>query len=133
MKRGILPGIIKVVVVACLVVAMHQARAQEKPTAPEVPIPIVKVAKVVPVLSKLQPGFSADKVYLTGSATLAGGSVDVKFKESFSKFTSDIKVIVTPVGSWSGIYVININPDGFTAMSGAGDPKARFNWIVVRE
>lgn len=131
-KRGILSGIIKVVVVACLVVAIHQARAQEKPIATEAP---VKVAKVVPTSSsKMVPTyFSAHKVHLTGSATLAGGSVDVKFKESFSKFVSDIKVIVTPVGSWSGIYVININPDGFTAMSGAGDPKARFNWIVVRE
>ena len=125
MKKSIFSGIIVVIVAACLVVAPHKVRAQEKPTTPEAPV--TKAAEVVPT------GFSADKVYLTGSAALVGGRADVKFKESLSKFASDIKVIVTPMGSWSGIYVMNISPDGFTVMSGAGDPNARFNWIVVRE
>jgi len=123
MKKSIFSCIIKVVVVTCLVVATHHVRAQEKQTSPE--SPIAKVAEVVPT------GISADKVYFTGSATLVGGKTDVKFKKSLSESSSDIKVIVTPVGSWSGIYVINMNPDGFTAISGAGDTNARFNWIVV--
>jgi hypothetical protein len=40
---------------------------------------------------------------------------------------------VTPVGSWSGIYVAEIRSDGFLVKSGAGDPNAEFKWIAVAE
>ncbi len=130
MKRSILSGIIVVVVVACLVVATHQVRAQEKPIATEAPM-IVKVAEVVPT------GISAGKVYLTGSATLVEGRADVKFSENLSEFIKKndlgIKILLTPVGSWSGIYVMSIDKDGFTVKSATGDQNAIFNWILVKE
>ncbi len=136
MKRSIFSGIIVVIVVACLMVAIHQVRAQEKPIATETP---VKVAKVVPTgFSKVVPTcFSAGKVYLTGSATLVEGRADVKFSENLSEFIKKndlgIKILLTPVGSWSGIYVMSIDKDGFTVKSATGDQNAIFNWILVKE
>jgi spermidine/putrescine-binding protein len=71
------------------------------------------------------------RVSQDGSAKLSGGSVQVSFVgRSFNKATN-IKIIVTPVGSWSGIYVKDVTGTGFTAVSENGNPNAEFNWIAL--
>jgi len=40
-------------------------------------------------------------------------------------------VIVTPVGSWSGIYVTEVDSSGFRVRSETGDPSCEFNWIAI--
>ena len=68
-----------------------------------------------------------------GTAKLVNGSIDVKFQgNSFNK-AFNIRVIATPIGSWSGIYIENISNAGFTAVSEVGDPNAEFSWIAIGE
>lgn len=68
-----------------------------------------------------------------GTAKLADGSVKVKFEgRSFNRATN-IRIIVTPVGSWSGIYVKDVSNSGFTVVSETGNPNAEFNWIAIAE
>lgn len=71
------------------------------------------------------------RVSQDGIAKLSGGSVQVSFEgRSFNRATN-IKIIVTPVGSWSGIYVKDVTGKGFTAVSETGDPNASFSWIAL--
>ena len=122
MRKFIFSGIIVGLVAAFLVVGLHKVLAQEKVGTPKP----ARVSVATPTCV-----VTPSKAYLTGSAKLVGGSADVKFQDKFSGLAADIKVIVTPVGSWSGIYVENVSPNGFTARSGAGNPDAKFNWLAV--
>lgn len=83
---------------------------------------------------KTEEGKIKGAIYLFGSSKLTNGYAEIKFNEDLSKLIDDISelvVIVTPKGTWSGIYVENINTKGFTVKSGAGDPNAKFDWIIV--
>jgi hypothetical protein len=42
-----------------------------------------------------------------------------------------VRVVVTPVGGWSGLYIEEQTQEGFTVRSGAGDPNVTFNWIAI--
>ena len=42
-----------------------------------------------------------------------------------------MRITVTPVGGWSGLYVEKADSTGFTVRSGAGDANVTFNWIAV--
>ncbi|MEO0181066.1 MAG: hypothetical protein ABIN54_07155 [candidate division WOR-3 bacterium] len=69
-----------------------------------------------------------------GTAKLNNGEAHVTLEYPYPQTISDeipVKVIVTPVGSWSGIYVVEANKYGFTVKCGAGDPNATFNYQVV--
>lgn len=105
------------------VIGLHQVQAQEQLNR--------KPAITDPAKT------SGVKVYLSGSAKLVEGKAEVKFREDLSEFIkkddSGIKILVTPVGSWSGIYVMSIYKDGFTVKSATGDQNAIFNWILVKE
>ncbi len=72
--------------------------------------------------------------YANGKARLSGGEASILFERLFSESiseTSPIKVIVTPVGSWSGIYVTEVNSSGFKVRSETGDLNCEFNWIAI--
>ncbi len=72
--------------------------------------------------------------YTNGSARLLGGEATITFERLFSETisaSSPIKVIVTPVGSWSGIYVTEVNSSGFKVRSETGDADCEFNWMAI--
>jgi len=72
--------------------------------------------------------------YANGEAQLKNGEAVVKFERLFREAISakiPVRVVVTPVGSWSGLYIVSSDSDGFVVKSGAGDPNVKFTWIAV--
>jgi len=72
--------------------------------------------------------------YANGEAQLKNGQATVRFERLFREAISDqipVRVVVTPLGSWSGLYIVGSDSDGFVVKSGAGDPNVRFTWIAV--
>ncbi len=72
--------------------------------------------------------------YANGEAQLKNGEATVQFERLFREAISDkipVRVVVTPVGSWSGLYIVSADSDGFVVKSGAGDPNCKFTWIAV--
>lgn len=85
-----------------------------------------------------EPLFSIEspdvEFYANGSGKLVNGELSITFERLFKEAISStvpVKVIVTPVGTWSGIYVVNVTSTGFTAKSENGDLNANFNWIAI--
>jgi len=69
-----------------------------------------------------------------GRGKLENGSANIRFSSSFSEFISDkepIEITVTPIGSYSGLYISEKSRDGFVVKSGAGDPNCEFDWIAI--
>jgi len=63
--------------------------------------------------------------YANGEAQLKNGEAAVRFERLFREAISGeipVRVVVTPVGSWSGLYIVSSATDGFVLKSGAGDP-----------
>lgn len=72
--------------------------------------------------------------YSNGTAQLTNGKASVAFDRLFSEAISPdvpVRVIVTPVGSWSGIYLESADSSGFSVRSETGDLNATFNWIAI--
>lgn len=73
--------------------------------------------------------------YANGTGTLVSGSAKINFERLFSETISSespIRITVTSVGSWSGIYVSDdVTTKGFTAISENGNLNAKFNWIAI--
>lgn len=73
------------------------------------------------------------EIYGSGTGRLANGSADVTFDRLFTESVSPqlpVKVTVTPVGGWSGLYLESTSRAGFTVRSGAGDPNVEFHWMA---
>jgi len=69
-----------------------------------------------------------------GTGKLENGTAHISFNSSFSEFVTDkepIEITVTPVGSYSGLYIAERSSEGFTVKSGAGDPNCEFTWIAI--
>ncbi|MCX6844161.1 MAG: hypothetical protein NTX53_18015 [candidate division WOR-3 bacterium] len=72
--------------------------------------------------------------YDNGSAKLDGGEASVAFRDLFSEIISSqvpVRVMITPVGSWSAMYIVQADHKGFTVRSEAGDLNAQFNWVAI--
>jgi len=72
--------------------------------------------------------------YANGEAQLKNGEAAVQFERLFREAISakiPVRVVVTPVGSWSGLYIVSSDSDGFVVKSGAGDQNCKFTWIAV--
>jgi len=78
---------------------------------------------------------SPNKELIThGKGRLSNGEAYINFDESFSEFVSSeipVEVTVTPVGSYSGLYIARKDKDGFLVKSGAGDPDCELTWIAI--
>jgi hypothetical protein len=95
-------------------------------------------AAIISTSQGQEPLFSIEspdvEFYANGSGELVNGEVSITFERLFKEAISStipVKIIVTPVGTWSGIYVINVTAAGFTAKSENGDLNADFNWIAI--
>ncbi|MEO0267190.1 MAG: hypothetical protein ABIM36_03530 [candidate division WOR-3 bacterium] len=74
------------------------------------------------------------KVALTGRAKLSNGFCEVKFPVKVSDIVPeayDIKVLVVPYGSWSGIYITHVDEFGFKCKSETGNLNAEFDYFVI--
>jgi hypothetical protein len=72
--------------------------------------------------------------YSNGTAQLISGTASVSFSRLFSEAISSdvpVRVILTPAGSWSGMYIENVNSSGFTVRSETGNLNASFNWLAI--
>ncbi len=75
-----------------------------------------------------------EEFYSNGTAQLKNGIVNITFDRLFNEAISSeipVRVILTPIDSWSGMYVENVTKNSFVARSGAGDANAKFNWIAI--
>ncbi len=73
------------------------------------------------------------EIYASGEAQLSGGSAYVAFDRLFAESISNqipVKVTVTPVGGWSGLYLAYTSAQGFEVHSGAGDSSVTFHWMA---
>jgi len=73
------------------------------------------------------------EIYCSGTARLTAGSAHVVFDRLFTEAISpevEVRVTVTAVGAWSGLYVGSANTEGFDVRSGAGDQNVKFNWMA---
>jgi hypothetical protein len=73
------------------------------------------------------------EIYASGSALLSAGAAFVAFDPLFTEAVSpnvEIRVTVTPIGGWSGLYIESTSPEGFTVASAAGDANIRFHWMA---
>jgi len=69
-----------------------------------------------------------------GTGKLTDGIAHIRFSSSFSEFLTEeepVEITVTPVGSYSGLYIAERSREGFTVKSGAGDPNCEFTWIAI--
>ncbi len=72
--------------------------------------------------------------YTRGSARLAGGEVRITLGETFRWVTNPdlgLTVHLTPVGSWSQLYVAERSTRELVVRSAGGDPEARFDYVVM--
>lgn len=69
-----------------------------------------------------------------GKGKLSEGETYIEFSPSFSEFVSmdvPVEITVTPVGSYSGIYIQSYNINGFYVKSEIGDLNCEFNWMAI--
>lgn len=74
------------------------------------------------------------KIALTGRAKLSNGLCEIKFPVKISEIVPeayDVKVLIIPYGSWSGIYVTYIDEYGFKCKSETGNLNAEFDYFVI--
>jgi len=70
----------------------------------------------------------------SGRASLVNGEAQVGFERLFQEaISSDIplKIILTPKGGWSGLYVTDQSFSGFSVMTGAGEENIEFDWLAI--
>jgi len=72
--------------------------------------------------------------YTRGTARLSGGEVRVPLGETFEWVTNPdigLTVYLTPVGSWSQLYVAEKSTTELVVRSAGGDPDAVFDYVVM--
>lgn len=70
----------------------------------------------------------------SGRASLVDGQTQVTFERLFQEAISHhvpVKIILTPVGGWSGLYVSGQSASGFSVKSGAGEQNIDFDWLAI--
>jgi hypothetical protein len=112
-------------IIICFLICRFEIKAQEKTTQQQ------EQNIVIPVQMHPQ-----NEIFISGSAKLVNGTAEIKYEEVFLKLlpeSNKIKIIVTPEGSWSAIYIVKSDNKGFAVKSESGDLNAHFNWIVTGE
>lgn len=72
--------------------------------------------------------------YTRGTARLSGGEAWVELGETFEWVTNPdlgLTVHLTPVGSWSQLYVAERSTSRLLVRSAGGDPNAQFDYVVM--
>jgi hypothetical protein len=68
-----------------------------------------------------------------GVSNLANGFVFIEFPKVPNEDLKNVNYLIslTPYGSWSALYVKEINEKGFTVKSESGDLNAKFFWSIT--
>ena len=72
--------------------------------------------------------------YTRGTARLAGGEARITLEDTFQWVTNPdlgLTVYLTPVGSWSQLYVAERSTSELVVRSAGGDPEAIFDYVVM--
>jgi hypothetical protein len=75
-----------------------------------------------------------EEIVASGTGRLTNGRCRVNFERLFSESISahvPIKVVVTPMDQWSGLYTTERSYLGFTVLTGAGAQDAAFTWQAI--
>ena len=75
-----------------------------------------------------------EEIVASGTARLVSGSCRVRYERLYSEAISrhiPVKVVLTPVDQWSGLYVTDRSPEGFTVLTGAGAEDVEFTWQAI--
>ena len=70
----------------------------------------------------------------SGRASLVNGEAQVSFERLFQEAVSSdipLKIILTPKGGWSGLYVSAQSFSGFSVMTGGGGQNVEFDWLAI--
>jgi len=70
----------------------------------------------------------------SGTSKLVNGEAYVKFDRLFKEAISPdipLKIVVTPKGKWSGLYVVEQSIDGFKVRAEVGAKDVEFDWIAI--
>ena len=75
-----------------------------------------------------------EEIIASGTDRLVEGRCRVVFERLFSESISSripVKVVVTPMDQWSGLYTADRSHRGFTVLAGAGARDAAFAWQAI--
>ena len=70
----------------------------------------------------------------SGTSKLVNGEAYVRFDRLFKEAISPdipLKIVVTPKGKWSGLYVVEQSIDGFKVRAEVGAKDVEFDWIAI--
>jgi len=85
-------------------------------------------------MKKIERKGAVVRVFTGGTSKLLNGLAEIKFEDDLKEFgvtdVSEIKVVVTPINTFSGLYVTDLNLKGFKVKSEIGDKNAEFSYIV---
>jgi len=85
-------------------------------------------------MKKLERKGPVAKVFTGGTSKLINGLAEIKFEDNLKEFgvtdVSEIKVVATPINTFSALYITDLNLKGFKVKSEIGDKNAEFNYIV---
>jgi hypothetical protein len=81
-------------------------------------------------------GLSApdEEVVASGTARLVNGRCRVDFERLFREAISQkvaVKIVLTPLDQWSGLYATDRSHEGFTVLTGAGAQNVEFTWQAI--
>jgi len=87
------------------------------------------------IMKKIERKGAVARVFTAGSSKLINGLAEINFEDDLKEFgvkdVSEIKVIVTPFNTFSGLYVTDLTLKGFKVKSEIGDKNAEFNYLVL--
>lgn len=75
-----------------------------------------------------------EEIVASGTGRLVEGCCRVDFERLFGESISPrvpVKVVVTPMDRWSGLYTVERSHQGFTVLTGAGAQDASFTWQAI--
>ena len=75
-----------------------------------------------------------EEIVASGVARLINGKCRVDFERLFSEAISHkipVKVVLTPMDQWSGLYTADRTYTGFTVLTGAGAQDVQFTWQAI--
>jgi len=75
-----------------------------------------------------------EEIVASGMARLVNGRCRVEFERLFSEAISHqvpVKIVLTPLDQWSGLYAAERSHSGFTALTGAGAQDVGFTWQAI--
>jgi hypothetical protein len=75
-----------------------------------------------------------EEIVASGMGRLVNGRCRIRFERLFSEAISHripVKIVLTPLDRWSGLYAAERSYEGFTVLTGAGAQDVEFTWRAI--